>query len=100
MIKAYMGDNGVVAGSTGSVPGFHDIMLKIDGKLENTVYLYQDYPELFEEYVEKAHHAYLARIEQMLDMGFDYIEMSNCRSRPWVTACCPRSNSCTATPCV
>ena len=77
MVKAYMGDDGVIGGTAGSVPGFHDIMLKIDGKLENTVYLYQDYPELFEEYVEKAHHAYLARLEQMLDMGFDYIEMSN-----------------------
>jgi uroporphyrinogen-III decarboxylase len=77
MIKKYMGDGGVVAGSTGSVPGFHDIMLKIDGKLENTVYLYEDYPELFEEYVEKAHRAYLRRLEQMLNMGFDYIELSN-----------------------
>ena len=51
MVKEYMGERGVVAGTAGSVPGFHDIMLKIDGKLENTVYLYQDYPELFEEYV-------------------------------------------------
>ena len=77
MIREYMGENGVIGGTAGSVPGFHDIMLMIDGKLENLVYMYQDYPELFEEYVEKAHKAYLSRVEQMLYMGFDYIEMSN-----------------------
>ena len=77
MIKEYLGEGGVVGGTAGSVPGFHDIMLKIDGKLENTVYLYEDYPELFEEYVEKAHRAYLSRLEQMLSMDFDYIELSN-----------------------
>ena len=76
-IRAFMGDDGVVAGSAGSAPGFHNLMMAIDGKLENTVYLYQDYPELFEEYVEKAHKAFVNKIEQMVEMGFDYIELSN-----------------------
>lgn len=76
-VKAYMGENGVVAGCAGRAPGFHDLMMFVDGKLENTVYMYQDYPELFEEYVEKSHKAYLERVDQMVAMGFDYIEMSN-----------------------
>ena len=76
-IRAYLGEGGVVGGSAGPVPGFHHLIFSVDGKLENIVYMYQDYPELFEEYVEKAHKAYLSKIEQMMDMGFDYIEMSN-----------------------
>ena len=76
-IKAYMGEHGVVAGTAGSVPGYHDLMINVDGKLQNTVYLHLDYPDLFEEYVEKAHNLYLSRVEQMVEMGFDYIEMSN-----------------------
>ncbi len=76
-IRAYMGENGVVAGTAGGVPGYHDLMLQVDGKLENTVFLHMDWPGLFEQYVEKAHRAYLSRVEQMMEMGFDYIEMSN-----------------------
>ena len=76
-IRAYMGDSGVVAGTAGSVPGYHDLIFPVDGKLENAVYLHMDYPELFEECVEMAHKAYLSRVEQMLEMGFDYLEMSN-----------------------
>jgi len=76
-IRAYMGEDGVVAGTAGSVPGYHNLMTSVDGKLENVAYLHQDYPELFEEYVEKAHKAYLSRVEQVAEMGFDYIEMSN-----------------------
>ena len=76
-IRAYMGEDGVVAGSVGGVPGYHNLMMQVDGKLENTVYLHLDYPELFEEYVEKAHRLYLSRVEQAVAMGFDYIEMSN-----------------------
>ncbi len=76
-IRPCMGEEGVVAGSCGSVPGYHDLIFSVDGKLENAVYLHMDYPDLFEEYAEKAHKAYLFRLEQMLGMGFDYIEISN-----------------------
>ena len=76
-IREYLGEDAVIGGTAGAVPGYHDLMMKVDGKLENTVFLHMDYPELFEEYVEKAHREYLSRVEQMAEMGFDYIEMSN-----------------------
>jgi|LSQX01.1.fsa_nt_gb uroporphyrinogen-III decarboxylase len=72
---AYMGQNGTCAGSA-SIPGLHALTDVFEGRLAAATYFITDYPDCLELYREKAERHLLRAVEQVIDAGVDYIELS------------------------
>ncbi len=72
---AYLGDDGVCAASS-SIPGLHELASLFDGRLETATYFINDYPEYLDLYREKMEKRLLRYIEQVIDAGVDYVELS------------------------
>jgi hypothetical protein len=72
---AYLGQDGTCAATT-SIPGLHALTDLIDGRLAQATYFITDYPEHLDLYREKMTRHLLRYVEQAIDAGVDYLEMS------------------------